>query len=210
MISKKGLLRGSNLQVILDNDTIGDRLILKTARLAASAGADMIQLRAKGSSISDMIKLASAVKKIAARYKKTFIINDRLEVALAVGADGIHLGKGDVSVRIARRLLGRSKLIGVSVKSIKDAQNAMIEGADYLGAGAVFKTPIKRIYKPKGFSLIGRLKKIGLPFFAIGGIDCGNIGRLAGRGFKNVAVIRAVCKAQDPGRATIMLKEAIG
>lgn len=208
MISKKNLLKRSHLYAIVDRDIVGNK-ILKTARLAASAGADMLQLRDKSSSLKEILKTARAIKIIAKRYGVPFIMNDRLDVAVAVDADGLHIGQGDIRISLAKKFMRKGKLIGVTVRNIKQAIRAKLEGASYVGAGPIFKTPIKSRIRPRGIALLYQIKKLKMPFFAIGGINCENIYKLAGTGFKNAAAIRAVCKARDPYAAVRNLKEAL-
>ncbi|MBI4974950.1 MAG: thiamine phosphate synthase, partial [Candidatus Omnitrophica bacterium] len=121
----------------------------------------------------------------------------------------LHIGRGDIDISLARTLMGRKKLIGVTVENLKSALEAKLKGADYLGVGPIFKTPIKPGIKPKGTRLLNAVKRVNMPFFAIGGIDCANIKKLTERGFKRIAVIRALCKARVPYIAALKLKEAL-
>lgn len=209
MISKRRLLEGSCLYAILDKDFSGKRNISKICKSALSGGASLIQLRDKYSSAKEMIKTAKTLKAMARKHKALFIVNDRLDVALAVGADGVHIGQGDLDVSIARRLMGRDAVIGVSVGSVKEAKRAKAEGASYIGAGPIFKTPIKGSKPAKGIKLLARLKGIGIPTFAIGGINRKNIRSLTSKGFNKVAVIRDICKASDAFLAACRLREAL-
>lgn len=206
---KKNLSKSFRVYVILDRDLLSERKILKTARLALSAGADMLQLRDKSSSARAMLKTVKAIRKIAKRYRVPLIVNDRLDVALASGADGLHIGEGDIDISLAKKLLGEKRLIGASAKNLNQAMTAKRRGADYIGVGPVFKTPIKPRSKPKGLELFKKIKRLNIPYFAIGGIDCDNINNLARAGVKNVAVIRAVCEAKDPHKATKVLKRML-
>ncbi len=208
MISKKDLLRRSRLYVILDKDIIGDK-ILMIAEKALSRGVDMVQLRDKTSITNNMIKTAKALKRIAKRYNTPLIINDRLDVAVASDADGLHIGQGDMDLSIVKKIMGHDKIIGLSVENSMQAMKASREGADYIGVGPVFKTPIKENVKPRDFKIFENIKRLNIPFFLIGGIDCKNIHRLAQKGFTKVAVIRAVCRARNPGLAVKRLREAI-
>lgn len=208
MISKKNLLKGSHLYAIVDRDIVGNK-ILKIAESAASAGADMLQLRDKSSSLKEILRTARAIKIIAKRYGVPFIINDRLDVAVAVDADGLHIGRGDIRIGLAKKFMKKGDIIGVTVRNIKQAIRAKREGASYIGAGPIFKTPIKKGVEPKGFALLDEVKRLNIPCFAIGGIGRENIYKLAGAGFKNIAAIRAICGARDPYTAVRNLKEAI-
>jgi len=182
---------------------------LKVARKALRGGADVIQIRDKKSPVAEVVKAAKAIKRIAGPRGVPVIVNDRLEAAVAADADGLHTGQGDLDIRLAREILGRDKIIGVSVTSAYEARKAKAAGADYLGAGPIFKTPIKSGKKPKGLGLLEAVKRMDIPFFAIGGIDFKNARKLAKKGFKSIAVIRAVCQARNPAAAVRKLKEIL-
>lgn len=169
----------------------------------------MIQLRDKRSGVPRMIKKAASIAAMCRRNGVRFIVNDRAEVAAAVNADGVHLGQGDLGIAAARKLLGRGKLIGISVTDLAQARKARDEGASYLGAGPVFGTPLKPDRKARGVRFAASVSRLGLPFFAIGGIGPTNVSRLTERGIRSIAVIRAVCSASDKRAATSILKEAL-
>lgn len=209
MRSKRGLPEGSCLCVILDSQILGYGKIARVARLAADAGADMLQLRCKGADVKAMARTALAVKRIAKARNVTLIINDRPEVALAVNADGAHVGREDIDASLARRLMGPDKILGVSAANTTEAIKARSAGASYIGAGPVFNTPIKSGRKAKGLKLLYKIRRMNIPLLAIGGIDGKSIKMLAKKGFKGVAVIRAVCEARDPFNAAKRLKEAL-
>ncbi len=186
-----------------------DRAILRVLRKAISGGADVIQLRDKRPPGSKTVNLAMRIGEICRRANVPFIVNDRCEVALAVGADGVHVGQGDLDLRKVRRLMGYKRLIGVSVNTTKEAMTAKQKGADYLGVGPIFETPIKKKKKVVSLKLLDKIRKIGLPVIAIGGINLKNVRTLIDNGFKRVAVIRAVSSAGDPYKATRLLKEML-
>ena len=169
----------------------------------------MIQLRDKSSRSCAMIKTAKALKSVCREYKALFIVNDRIDVAAACDADGVHIGQGDLDLNAARQILGYGKAVGVSVTTIRQARRAKSRGADYLGAGPVFTTPIKSGRPARGISLLEKIKPLNIPFLAIGGIDTKNVARLTGRGIHSIAVIRAVCLAHDKARAAGILKKAL-
>ncbi|MCX5680217.1 MAG: thiamine phosphate synthase [Candidatus Omnitrophica bacterium] len=208
MRSREKPLEGSRLCVIIDRDILTLNRALKTARIAVKAGADIIQLRCKGLNTEEAIKTAVAIRLIT-RQRATFIVNDKPEITIASEADGLHIGKGDVDIKLARRLLGRKKIIGISASGLKEAIAAKKAGASYLGVGPVFKTPIKCGKRPVGVKPLVDIGKLNIPFFAIGGIDVGNIQKLTSKGFKRVAVIRAVSVASRPFLAVRRLKEAL-
>lgn len=209
MISKRELLKKSHLYAILDRDALSEKGMPRIARLALSGGADLIQFRDKGPASKREIATARAIRGIARRHKAPFIVNDNAGLALATGADGLHIGQGDIGISLARKLMGGNSLIGVSVKNYGQAVRAKAKGADYLGAGPVFKTPIKAHLKPKGFRFLKEIERVRMPFFAIGGINLKNAASLAREGFRNIAVIRSVCEARDASRAAKKLKEAL-
>jgi len=209
MISKRRLLEESYLYAVLDKDFSRQENISKICEHALSGGASLIQLRDKTSSVKEIISTAKIIKAMAKKYKALFIVNDRLDAALAVGADGIHIGQGDFDISLARKLMGRDAVIGVSVGSVKEAKRAKAQGADYVGAGPIFKTPIKGGKPAKGIKLLASLKDLGIPTFAIGGINRKNIKSLTSRGFNKVAVIRDICKASDTFSAASRLREAL-
>ena len=133
-----------------------------------------------------------------------------MDIAKIVNSDGLHLGQDDLSVGIARRILGKDKIIGLSCHSLKQAQKAVSLGIDYISIGPVFATTTKPEYKPVGLILIKKAKdKIRIPFFAIGSINESNIEKSRASGAKRFAVCRAVCKAKDPALVTQRLSEAI-
>jgi len=187
-----------------------DRKLLKAARGAASAGVSAIQLRDKYGAFGGSLRLAKKIKRICGRYHVPFIVNDRIDIALASGADGLHIGRSDISLSLARRLLGKAKILGVSAGSLKEAARARREGADYIGAGPVFPTPVKKGKKPIKRSVLRAMKDMNVPIIVIGGINLKNVAGLVGDGFRRVAVIRAVLRSRSPYKAVKRLREVIG
>lgn len=188
----------STLCVIVDRETLGPRSLVRVARAAARAGADMVQYRDKVSTVAQMIRTARAIGRAIARYRSSFIVNDRLEVAVAAGADGLHVGQGDLDCRTARRILGPGKIVGVSVRTEAEARCALSDGADYVGVGPVFRTPIKGSEPALGIGICSRLVALGIPAMAIGGITEERAETLVTAGCRRIAVIRAVAGASDP------------
>jgi len=209
MISKKKLLHRSLLCVIIDKGYCDDARARSVARKAAAAGADMIQLRGKRAETAALIRTAKFIKRIAGRYRIPLVVNDRIDVALASGADGVHLGCGDISAEAARTLLGRNAIIGISAATIEQARRAVRQGASYIGAGPVFQTPVKKNKRASGVRFLRRVRRFNVPVVAIGGINGENIYRLTELGFNKVAVIRAVMNSRDPFGAARRLKEAL-
>jgi thiamine-phosphate pyrophosphorylase len=194
--------------VIVDLDTVGEARSLAVTRSAVRGGADVIQLRSKSLGQKDALRVAGRIRK-ATRGRALFIVNDRADVALASGADGLHIGRGDISARLAARLLGAGGMLGLSVSDRKDIAAAKRCRPSYVGIGPVFRTPIKRSKRVIGRKLIEDVKRLAVPFFAIGGINRRNLNALTSRGVRSAAVIRAVCLAKDPFSEVRRLKEAL-
>ncbi|MBI3292731.1 MAG: thiamine phosphate synthase [Elusimicrobia bacterium] len=170
-------------------------------------GADAIQFRDKTMLAGELVRVGKRLVVIARRFQVLLIVNDRPDVALAIDADGVHLGQDDLSIAVARRILGPSKLIGRSTHSLDQALQAEAEGADYIAIGPIFTTPTKPEYPPVGLELIGRVQsRVGIPVVAIGGIDAANLDQVLEAGAVRVAVVRAVCAVSDPEAATRTLK----
>ena len=206
-------MRDFRLYVIIDKKTSlcrKGRDLVYVAREAIAGGADVIQLRDKGSSDREIVEAGRAIRKAVGKDKAVFIVNDRPDIALAVGADGVHLGQDDIPVMAARSILGKDKIIGLSTHSLEQAAEAQNSGADYIGVGPIFSTPTKPDYKAVGLELIEKIKGInGIPFVAIGGIDESNIGDIIAAGGLRVAVVRAVCSAEDIRAAAKILKDKL-
>ena len=163
------------------------------------AKVDMIQLRDKSLSDRELVEAGSLISQLTRESETRFVINDRADLCVAAGADGVHLGQEDLSVHEARMLLRPHQFIGVSTHSIEQARQAVIDGADYVGVGPVFESQTKSFDSHVGVELVSQVAaEISLPAFAIGGIDASNISSLIEAGCHRVAVSSAVCKAADP------------
>ena len=135
-----------------------------------------------------------------------FIVNDRIDIALASNADGIHLGQNDLDLKTARKLLGYSKIIGISANNEIDITNALGDGCDYIGIGPVFETATKKDKKPLGIEKIKTLTKdLNIPWFAIGGVTKNNISYLKSNGFQKVALVSELMNSEDPKEDAIMI-----
>ena len=168
-------------------------------RQAVAAGVAMVQLRHKDAGTRRLVEEARALKRICAEGGARFIVNDRLDVALAAGADGVHLGGEDLALEDARRLLGRGKLIGVSVRTVAEALAAEAQGADYLGVGPVFPTATKAdAGAPCGLDMLRAIRsRCRIPIAAIGGIDLANVGMVLQAGADMICAISAVVTRPD-------------
>lgn len=203
-------LRDFRLYVIIDKKAAMGRDLVRIAEEAVAGGADVIQLRDKGSEARELVEAGRAIRKAVGKDKAVFIVNDRPDIALAVGADGVHLGQDDLPVAYARSILGKDKIIGLSTHSLEQASGAQNSGADYIGVGPVFSTPTKPGYKAVGLGLIEKVREMnGIPFVAIGGIDESNIDDVIAAGGSRVAVVRAVCGAEDVIGAAKRLKDKL-
>jgi len=173
------------------------------------AGVRIIQHRFKTGTDKDHLQEAIQIKSLCKKYNSLFIVNDRVDIALASNADGIHLGKDDLDLKTVRKLLGYSKIIGISANNEIDISNAIEEGCDYIGIGPVFETATKKSKKPIGIEKVKTLTKdLNIPWFAIGGIKLNNISYLKKSGFKKVAVVSQLINSKDPKEdAIMMLKE---
>ena len=198
------------LYAIIDRDAIGHRDMPATAAAAIRGGADVIQLRDKTASVRQLTEEAAKLLLVTQRYGVPLIVNDRLDVAQAVGADGVHVGQDDLPLEAARALLGEDAIIGRSTHSLEQAFAAVAGGADYIGLGPVFSTPTKPAYGPVGTALIRQvMPRVRIPVVCIGGIDAGNLPEVLEAGATCAAVIRAICSADDPESAARTLKQIL-
>ena len=174
-------------------------------------GAGAIQLREKDLSARDLYALGARLQATLTPYKVPLLINDRLDVALALDAAGVHLAGHSLPTAVARRVLGPHKLLGVSTHSVEEARQAAAEGADFVVFGPVFETPSKLAYgPPQGLRhLAAVVSQVRLPVVAIGGIDVTNLPQVLHTGAYGVAMIRAVLAAPDPYSATQQLTEVL-
>jgi len=170
------------------------------------AGVRIIQYRFKTGTDKDRLQEAIRIKNLCERYNSLLIINDRIDIALASNADGIHLGQDDLDLKTARKLLGYSKIIGISANNEIDISNALKGGCNYIGIGPVFESTTKKNKKPIGIEKIKTLTKdLNIPWFAIGGINSNNISYLKSNGFKKVALVSQLINSEDPREDAIMI-----
>jgi thiamine-phosphate pyrophosphorylase len=170
--------------------TSGDHLAV--AQKACRAGANIVQYRDKTSSRRQLLANAGEIREMTRRCNTIFIVNDFIDVALIVGADGVHLGQDDIPIRQARRITPKGFIIGVSTHSLAQAAAAEQQGADYIGIGPVFATPTKESYPPIGIDTVRQVQETAhIPFVAIGGLTPQNIAPLRQMGVCNFAMVRA-------------------
>jgi len=199
------ILKENDLYVITDQK----ENLLEIIEEILIAGVRIIQHRFKTGTDKNHLQEAIQIKSLCKKYNSLFIINDRVDIALASNADGIHLGQDDLDLKTARKLLGYTKIIGISANNENDISNALKEGCDYIGIGPVFETALKKNKKPIGIEKIKKLTKdLTIPWFAIGGINSNNISYLKKNGFKKFALISQIMNSDDPKEdAIIILKE---
>ncbi len=172
---------------------------LKTIEESIRGGVSVVQIREKTADTLDFYNLALKVKEITSRYDVPLIINDRVDVALAIDADGVHVGQSDMPCEVTRKLVGPNKIVGVSAATIEEAKKAEKDGADYIGTGAVFPTATKddapKITKKE---LKEVADSINIPVVAIGGITLENAHELKDTGIKGLSVVSAIMSSQNP------------
>jgi len=206
-VDKKSML----LYVVTDRSWLGNNSFIKQVEEIIQNGATFIQLREKYLSYDEFLKEAMEVKVLTDKYKIPYVINDNIEVALACDADGVHVGQGDMPAKEVRALIGEEKILGVSVQTVEQAIKAEIDGADYLGVGAVFSTSTKADASVVSFETINAIcKSVSIPVVAIGGINEKNILELKGTGISGVAIISAIFSKPDIAEATKKLYELSG
>jgi thiamine-phosphate pyrophosphorylase len=171
--------------------------------LSIAGGADTIQFRQKDGTTRELIQIAEQMQAICKKAGVTFIINDRIDVAIASRADGVHLGQDDFPISLARKLLGEKAIIGGSAVNMEEARKCLLEGADYIGFGPVYPTTSKEDAAPAtGIDLMKQIvEAIPLPIVAIGGISISNAFPVIQAGVHGIAVISAVCCQEDPAEA---------
>jgi thiamine-phosphate pyrophosphorylase len=193
---KKDKLKDIDLYFITDSK-LTKKTILDDVKSAISGGVKIVQYREKEKPTKEMVEEALKIKKLCAD-DVIFLVNDRIDVALAVDADGVHLGQDDMPYETARKLLG-DKIIGLTIHNVEEAVDAEKIGADYLGVSPIFATTTKLdAGKPAGIKLIEDVKNaVNIPFTAIGGINLENIGQVAGAGAKSAVAISAIVTKDD-------------
>lgn len=186
------------LYLVTDRKWLNGRKLTDDLEKAILGGVTTIQLREKNLSNEEFISIAKEVKKVCQNYHIPFIINDNLEVALAINSDGIHIGQNDIPASIVRKQIGPNKILGVSVHNLKEAFQAKIDGADYVGVGAIFSTETKNDATNVTLDSLKRIcDNIDLPVVAIGGINLDNISKLKDINIAGIAVVSAIMKAND-------------
>lgn len=200
-----------SLYLVLDPGLCAGIGMVDTARRAVAGGATMVQLRDKTGGTAAMIETGRALKRALAGSGARLIVNDDVEAAVAIGADGLHIGQGDMAVAEARARIGEGMLLGLSVESPPLAAAVDPALVDYVGAGPVFATPTKQDHKhPVGFDgLAAQVAASPVPAVAIGGLKAPHVAQAFGAGAEGVAVVSAICGRPDPQAAARTLRERI-
>jgi thiamine-phosphate pyrophosphorylase len=195
------------LYLITDRHQTRDRSLFEVVKDALKGGVRFVQLREKDLSARELLSLAQDIRSLTAEVPARLLINDRIDICLAVRADGVHLRSDSLPTRIVRRVLGASKLIGVSTHSLEEAQRAQEEGADFITLGPIYETPSKAGYGPPlGLDVLRTVhKRIKIPVLALGGIQKERIGEVLDAGANGVAVISAILTAENPRQSAIDL-----
>ena len=186
------------LYLCTDRELMSEDTLEKSVELAIQGGVTVVQLREKDCSGREFLQVAREVKQITDAYEIPLIINDRIDIAMAVDADGVHLGQSDIPAHTARELLGPDKIIGVSAYNKELAVEAQKEGADYLGVGDIFGTSTKAGTHNVEIDTLSRIcQAVKIPVVAIGGINLSNVTKLAGTGIQGTAVISAIIASKN-------------
>jgi thiamine-phosphate pyrophosphorylase len=205
--SRRDRLERARLYVVTGaRETQGD--LVRFLDVILGAGVDVVQLREKDAEAGHLLRWGEIFASAALRHAALFTVNDRPDVALAVGADGVHVGQNDLPAAWARRVLGPDSIVGVSCHSAEDHAAAPPE-ADYLTAGPVWATPTKPGRPPTGLELVRSAVGLDRPWFAIGGIDASNVHEVVEAGARRIVVVRAVTEAEDPAAAVEALLAAL-
>ena len=198
------------LYAVTDRSWLGNQTLAQQVEQALRGGATCVQLREKELNDTDFLAEARELKALCARYGVPLIINDNVELALEVDADGVHVGQEDMDARDVRGLIGPDKILGVTAKTLEQAQKAQQAGANYLGSGAVFGSTTKLNARPMTKELLQSIcESVQIPVVAIGGIHRGNIAFLAGTGIRGAAVVSGIFSAADIEEECRALREEI-
>ena len=197
-----------SVYLVTDRRKKTDEEFLNIIEEAIKGGTTVVQLREKTASTKEFYELALKVKEITSRYDVPLLINDRIDIALAVDSEGVHIGQDDMPADIAREIIGEDKILGVSASTVEEAKKAEKDSADYIGSGAVFPTATKddadSVSKEELKAIVD---SIDIPVVAIGGITVENASTLKGSGIAGFSVVSAIMSAEDPKEAYKKLKE---
>ena len=197
----------TSLYFITDSTGLSEETFLRRTEAALQGGVTLLQIREKDKTTREYLHLAQKVHVLAQRYGVPLIIDDRLDVAMAINAEGVHLGQSDMPIHMARSLFGGDKIIGATAKTVPQAREAYEQGADYLGVGAIYPTTTKvKTVLTSTDTLRDICHAVPIPVNAIGGLNRDNIDVLQGIPIAGICVVSAIMKAADPRQAAIDLR----
>lgn len=197
----------TSLYFITDSTGFSQEEFLRRTEAALQGGVTLLQIREKDKTTREYMALAEKVHALTLRYGVPLLIDDRLDIAMAIDAEGVHLGQSDLPVSIARKILGPDKIIGATAKTVPQALEAYEQGADYLGVGAIYPTTTKvKTILTSTDTLRDICKAVPIPVNAIGGLNRDNIDVLQGTGIAGICVVSAIMKAENPGQAALDLR----
>jgi len=205
--TKDEIRQGMLLYAVTDQSWLKEgQTLLSVCEDVLKNGATFLQIREKDLDVNSFEAEAAKLKNLCARYKVPYVVNDSVEIALAIDADGVHVGQTDIKGRDIRSLMGTDKILGISAGTVEEAIAAENAGADYIGVGAVFGTSTKKNARNLTVEKLKEISSaVSIPVVAIGGINGKNLMELCGSGVDGVAVVSAIFAAEDPGKATAEL-----
>ena len=194
-----------------DRELMSTQTLEEAVEEAIKGGATLIQLREKNCSSKEFYETAVSIKKITEKYNVPLIINDRVDIALAVDAEGVHVGQSDLPAKVVRKIIGKDKIVGVSARSQELAMKAYEDGADYLGVGAMYATSTKKDAKVITKEELAKIRSsVPIPIVVIGGVNENNVSDFKGTGIDGVAVVSAIIGKPDIEEAARNLKQLVG
>lgn len=197
-----------SVYLVTDRDLMSTETLEEAVEEAIKGGCTLVQLREKDCSSLDFYNTAVNVKKVTDKYNVPLLINDRLDIALAVDAAGVHVGQSDLPCSVVRKIIGEDKIIGVSAGNLKDALKAQEDGADYLGVGAMYATGTKKDAKHTSMDELKKIREnVSIPIVVIGGINKERINDFEGTGIDGLAIVSAIIAQKDIRKATEEIKE---
>ena len=198
MVDENKLKKALKLYLVTDSDILKGRDFYKVIEDIMKAGVTMVQLREKDADGKEFLEKAMKLRELTRKYNVSFIINDRVDIAMLCDADGVHVGQSDIDAVSVRKLIGEDKIIGVSARSVEEAKKAKEDGANYLGIGAMFSTSTKLDAKDVSFDTLNNIiNEVDLPFVLIGGINLDNVCQLKQFNPDGYALVSGILGAQD-------------
>ena len=198
MVNEEKLRKILKLYLVTDSQILEGRDFYKCIEDAIKAGVTMVQLREKDIDGKEFLEKAIKLRELTKKYNVSFIIDDRVDIAMLCDADGVHVGQSDIDAKSVRKLMGDDKIIGVSARTVEEAKKAKEDGANYLGIGAMFSTSTKLDAKNVSFDMLSKIiKEVDLPFVLIGGINLENVSQLKQFNPDVYALVSGILGAQD-------------